>query len=124
MDNICNDITHFPSFGIRQCCSKDDGSLLQEEAQGRLVSWVHLCKIGSMGNTFTMPQHRHRGLASTATLALACKLLQEGLLPYVYIGNYNTASISLHEGLGFKQQCEVHTINLVLAEVTDQDYRG
>lgn len=120
-DSLSCNIAHFPSCGVRHCCPTDGGTSLQEAALGTLVSWVLITKIGSMGNTFTMPQHRRKGLASKANLALTRKMLQEGLLPYVYIESHNTASISFHESLGFQQQCEVHTVHLVLGAVTDQD---
>ncbi|XP_063882300.1 uncharacterized protein LOC135112156 [Scylla paramamosain] len=116
-DNMSNDITRFPSVGILEHNPKD--SVNFSEKADTLVSWVHLRKPGWMGNTFTMPQHRRRGLAGVATLALARKLLQEGLLPFVFIGNHNTPSIKFHEALGFKQQCEAHTVKVVPTEATD-----
>lgn len=118
-DNMSNDITRFPSVGIREHNSEDDVNLLEKNEGKTLVSWVHLAKTGWMGNTFTMPQHRRRGLAGVATLALVHKLLQEGLLPFVFIGNHNTASIKFHEALGFKLQCEAYTVKVVPAEATD-----
>lgn len=118
VDNMSNDITRFPSVGIYKQNHVDGVDLLEKKAEKTLVSWVHLSKSGWMGNTFTMPQHRRRGLASVATLALACKLMQEGLLPYVYIGTHNTPSTNFHKALGFKQQCEAYTVKVMPAQTT------
>ncbi|MPC44652.1 hypothetical protein E2C01_038330 [Portunus trituberculatus] len=119
VDNMSNDITRFPSVGIREHNPEDGVSLLEKKTEKTLVSWVHLSKPGWIGNTFTMPQHRRKGLAGVATLTLACKVLQEGLLPFVFIGNHNIASIKFHEALGFKRQCEAYTVKVVPAEATD-----
>ena len=121
-DNIRQDIVHFPSIGIRERSHTDSAGSLQEAAKETLVSWVRTTKIGWMGNTFTLPHHRRRGLASMATLALAHQMLQEGLLAFVVIEDTNTVSIKFHEGLGFKRQCGICMVVLVPAETNGQDY--
>lgn len=115
-------ITAFPSAAIHthsplkhqqaqegmQCTNTPHS--LWEGAEKTLVSWVHLFRLGWMGNTFTLPQHRRRGLARATTLALAQKLLSEALLPYVLIDETNHGSIKLHEDLGFCKQCPIHLV--------------
>lgn len=112
-DNVKDDITHFPCVGIREC-----GSSLVEP-QETLVSWIRTNKEGSMSSTFTLPQHRRRGLASVATVVLARELLQEGLVAYVAIEDDNIASIKFHEGLGFRRQCA--SVCAVLLPTGDED---
>ena len=85
------------------------------------MSWVRSTKMGYIGTTFTLPQHRRRGLAGMATVALARQLLQEGLLAYVAIENKNIGSIKFHESLGFERQNEIFGILLEPAEAADQD---
>ena len=119
-DNIRQDIIYFPSVGIRERGTTDNAESPQE-ADGTLVSWVRSTKLGWMGTTFTLPQHRRRGLAGMATVALARHLLQEGLLAYVAIENKNTGSINFHESLGFERQSATSVILLVPAEAADQD---
>lgn len=94
-DSMRGDIVHFPTVGIRECGSH------------QLVSWTRTNIFGWMGNTFTMPQHRGRGLATVATVALARQLQQEGLLVYVIIVDANTAAKKFHERLGFRWQCAI-----------------
>ena len=117
-DNVRHDIVHFPSSGIRE------RGWQQDEAQDTLVAWTRTMIFGWIGNTFTMPQHRGRGLASVATVTLALQLLQEGLLAYVAIGDHNTVSIMFHERLGFKRQCAIVTAVLLPAEAAATDPLG
>uniref|UniRef100_A0A0P4WA34 N-acetyltransferase domain-containing protein n=1 Tax=Scylla olivacea TaxID=85551 RepID=A0A0P4WA34_SCYOL len=121
-DNIRHDIAHFPSIGIRERSLTESAGSLQEAAKETLVSWIRTTKNGWMGNTFTLPHHRRRGLASRATLALARQMLQEGFFAYVAIEDINTASVKFHESLGFKRQLAITVVVLVPAETTGQDY--
>ncbi|MPC60315.1 hypothetical protein E2C01_054356 [Portunus trituberculatus] len=121
-DNVRHDIVHFPSIAIRKHSLTDSTGSPQEAAKETLVSWVRTTKNGWMGNTYTLPHYRRRGLASTATLALARQMLQESIFAIVAIENTNTASIKFHEGLGFKRQCAICMVVLVPAATTDQDY--
>ncbi|KAK8371729.1 hypothetical protein O3P69_018979 [Scylla paramamosain] len=112
-DGIRHDIAHLPSVSIRKHSPTDSVESLQKEAGENLVSWIRTTKNGWMGNTFTQLQHRRKGLASKATLALARQLLQKGLLAYVIIENNNTASMKFHNALGFKWQCAFCTLELL-----------
>ncbi|KAK8380154.1 hypothetical protein O3P69_016654 [Scylla paramamosain] len=112
-DGIRHDIAHFPSVSIHKRSPTDSVESLQKEAGENLVSWIRTTKNGWMGNTFTQLQHRRKGLASKATLALAHQLLQKGLLAYVVIENNNTASMKFHDALGFKWQCDFCTLELL-----------
>ncbi|KAK8380070.1 hypothetical protein O3P69_016605 [Scylla paramamosain] len=112
-DGIRHDIAHLPSVSIRKRSPTDSVESLQKEAGENLVSWIRTTKNGWMGNTFTQLQHRRKGLASKATLALAHQLLQKGLLAYVVIENNNTASMKFHDALGFKWQCDFCTLELL-----------
>ncbi|XP_063870841.1 uncharacterized protein LOC135106011 isoform X2 [Scylla paramamosain] len=120
-DNIRHDIAHFPSSGIRKRSLTDSAGSPQEAAKETLVSWVRTTKNGWMGNTFTLPRHRRKGLASRATLALAHQMLQEGFFAIVVIEDFNAASAKFHESLGFKRLCAIAMAVLVPAETTGQD---
>ena len=119
-DNIRQDIIYFPSVGIRERGTTDNAESPQE-ADGTLVSWVLSTKMGSMGTTFTLPQHRRRGLAGMATVALARQLLQEDLLAYVIIDSKNIGAIKFHESLGFEWQNKIFRILLQPADAGNQD---
>ncbi|KAG0728676.1 Glycine N-acyltransferase-like protein 3 [Chionoecetes opilio] len=122
VESVRHDIIHFPSAGIRERGPVDGAGSLQEEAEETLVSWILTTNIGWMGNTFTVPQHRRQGLASAATMALANQLLQEGLPAFVNIEDSNTASVQLHERLGFERQSAVVVVELLPTEVANQQY--
>lgn len=118
--SIRNIITTFPSIGVykrgpseAEQCTKNLSVSLEEGKEETLVSWTLLFRLGWIGSTYTLPQHRRRGLACAATQALALRLQFEGLMPYVLIGDDNEQSIELHEGLGFRKQC---AINMVMVE--------
>ncbi|KAG0713686.1 Glycine N-acyltransferase-like protein 3 [Chionoecetes opilio] len=113
--------TSRPSVSVSAALRTASGSL-QQEAEEILVSWIRTYKFGLMGNTFTLPQHRRQGLAGAATMALANQLLQEGLPAFVFIEDSNTASVQLHEKLGFERQIAVNAVKLLFHEATDQDY--
>ncbi|KAK8393309.1 hypothetical protein O3P69_013378 [Scylla paramamosain] len=115
VNSMRHSIINFPSVGIRKRIPTDNTGQLQEEAGETLVSWVRMSKYGYMGSTFTLPQHRRRGLASTATLILTRQLQQESLLPAVIIENSNTASIKFHSDLGFERQCALSMVVLLPA---------
>ena len=117
---IRQDIIHFPSVGIRERGTTDSAESPQE-TDGTLVSWICTTKYGWMGTTFTLPQHRRRGLACMATVALARQLLQEGLLASVAIENKNIGSIKFHESLGFERQNAISGILLVPEEAAEQE---
>lgn len=112
-------IASFPSVGIykrgpseshqTKQCTNNPGSL-EEGAEGTLVSWTLLFKLGWIGNTFTQPQHRRRGLARAATQALARQVQFKGLLPYVLLDDTNDQSIKLHKDLGFRRQCAASVV--------------
>ncbi|KAG0729670.1 Glycine N-acyltransferase-like protein 3 [Chionoecetes opilio] len=121
MESVRNDIIYFPSVGIRERGPEDGAGSLQE-AEEILVSWVCTSKFGRMGSTFTLPQHRHQGLAGAATMALASQLLQEGLPVFVVIEDSNTASVQLHEKLGFERQIAAVDVELLFTKAAIQDY--
>ncbi|KAG0718025.1 Glycine N-acyltransferase-like protein 3 [Chionoecetes opilio] len=122
VESVRHDIIHFPSAGIRERGPVDGAGSLQEEAEETLVSWIRTTKIGWIGNTFTVPQHRRQGLASAATMALANQLLQEGLPAFVKIADNNTASVQLHEKLGFERQGGEVVVELLPTEAANQHY--
>lgn len=74
---------------------------------GTPVSWVQLGRSNSMGNTFTIPEYRRRGLAQVVTLALANHVIRLGSKASVYICDENKASILFHERLGFGRKCAI-----------------
>lgn len=111
-DGVRHDIAHFPSVSIHEHTPTHSVESLPEETQEELSSWARTTKNGWMGNIFTQQQHRRRGLASKAILALANMLLQNGLMAYVVIEINNTTSIKFHEALGFKRQCAFYTLEL------------
>ena len=56
----------------------------------------------SMGALFTLPDHRRKGYAKLATLALSRHLAEVGFEPHVYIEDYNDASRKMFAGMGFE----------------------
>ncbi|XP_076069817.1 uncharacterized protein LOC143041693 isoform X3 [Oratosquilla oratoria] len=71
----------------------------------RPVSWIQSYKLGSIGNTFTLPEYRRKGLASAVTLTLAKKVAAIGRPVYLMIEDYNEDSKRMHEKMGFRKAC-------------------
>ncbi|XP_076069326.1 glycine N-acyltransferase-like protein 1 [Oratosquilla oratoria] len=71
----------------------------------RPVSWIQSYRYGSLGNTFTLPEYRRKGLASAVTLTLAKKVAACGRPVYLMIEDYNEDSKRMHEKMGFRKAC-------------------
>merc|ERR1712062_824799 len=65
------------------------------------VSWIIAYKYGALGLLKTKEEWRGRGCAKSCINALATKLASIGIVPYVYIENFNQNSINLFEKLGY-----------------------
>ncbi|XP_047472627.1 uncharacterized protein LOC125027574 isoform X2 [Penaeus chinensis] len=74
---------------------------------GAPVSWVHMSRSNTMGNTFTHPEYRRRGLAQAVTLALAAHVTRQSGKVSVYVSDENEASVAFHKRLGFTRECTV-----------------
>ncbi|MEZ4767615.1 MAG: GNAT family N-acetyltransferase [Caldilineales bacterium] len=61
--------------------------------------------VGAVGNIYTHPAWRRRGLASLLTSAVTAELLQRGLLVVLNVDQANAAAIRIYESLGYRTHC-------------------
>ncbi|XP_042861403.1 uncharacterized protein LOC122246718 isoform X2 [Penaeus japonicus] len=96
-------LARLPSVAIRH------GSEAASKAPvgGRLVSWCSLHNLCFLGNAFTVPGHRRKGLGTAVALAMVQKLRQKGIPVRSIVERSNTASVRFHESLGFKERCDM-----------------
>ncbi len=65
--------------------------------------WSQAESVAAIGNVFTMPEHRGRGLASACTTAVAAAAFDAGLQTVVLnVRADNTPAIHIYEKLGFR----------------------
>ncbi|XP_076066787.1 uncharacterized protein LOC143040050 isoform X2 [Oratosquilla oratoria] len=88
-------VTKLPSSVVFKTASEGEKS--------QLVAWVLTYKYGAIGNTYTQPMYRHRGLATAVTLDLTRKILSLGSPSYVVVEDSNKASIAFHGKMGFRR---------------------
>lgn len=55
----------------------------------------------------THPDFRGRGLAAALTWAVARRIQDEGLTPFLHVFPHNTAAVSVYEALGFRTRREM-----------------
>ncbi|XP_076056053.1 glycine N-acyltransferase-like protein 3 [Oratosquilla oratoria] len=67
------------------------------------VSWTMMYPDGALGNTFTLPEHRRKGLARSVTLSLLREVSFVGSPVFVYVDDENSASAAFHEKIGFRK---------------------
>lgn len=78
----------------------DSGALIA--AAGTHV-WSQAESVAAIGNVFTLPEHRGRGLASACTTAVAAAALDAGLQTVVLnVRTNNAPAIHVYEKLGFR----------------------
>lgn len=73
------------------------------------VAGTHLVapteRIGAVGNIFTHPSHRGRGLATACTSAVCAELLAQKLTVVLNVSTKNTLALRLYRRLGFIEYC-------------------
>jgi ribosomal protein S18 acetylase RimI-like enzyme len=77
------------------------------------VAGTHILGPGSgvaaIGNVFTHPGHRGRGVARRATSAVVSELLRRGYAELVMnVGQSNEPALRCYRGLGFTEYCAYH----------------
>lgn len=78
---------------IKQCLRLRPSACIVDD--GNPVCWCLVHREGSLGMLYTVPDHRHRGLALDVMTALCQALIARGEKPFAYIVDGNQASISL-----------------------------
>ncbi|CAG7821741.1 unnamed protein product [Allacma fusca] len=81
-------LDHLPSSGIY--------------VDTELVSGILLKGHGTIGMSFTLPNHRAKGYARAAYKALIVELIKKQLVPCLHITISNETSRRFHEKIGFK----------------------
>ncbi|XP_047481265.1 uncharacterized protein LOC125033635 [Penaeus chinensis] len=114
-------ITNQPSVAIRKRVLEEKG-LSGPPVGSRLVAWSLLYRHGFLGNTFTIPEYRRRGLGTASTLAMAETLRQLDITVRIMANHTNTASISYHKSLGFEKQCDMISFIMLPNGKTLQDF--
>ncbi|XP_076066895.1 uncharacterized protein LOC143040094 [Oratosquilla oratoria] len=100
-------ISKFPSVAAFKVNPEESDltQLKDDVLQSLPVSWVLKFPNGSMGSTFTLPEHRGRGLARMLTLVLSRRLDDLCSPIFVFVDNTNTFSIEFHTKMGFRRAC-------------------
>jgi ribosomal protein S18 acetylase RimI-like enzyme len=81
---------------------------------GRLVSiaGTHVCSptegIAVVGNVFTHPAYRNRGLAKLATGVVTATLLQRCPQVYLTVESTNIPAIKVYDALGYRESCTLY----------------
>jgi GNAT superfamily N-acetyltransferase len=69
-----------------------------------------------VGNVFTHPRYRNRGLAKATTNAVTRELLEHCELVALTVEASNSPAVMVYTGLGYETQCELHETPLVRKE--------
>ncbi len=72
--------------------------------------------IAVVGNVFTHPRCRGRGLATIATSAVTAHLLQTCTLTVLTVEAANDPAIAIYTRLGYEEQCTLHETPLIRKE--------
>lgn len=90
-------------YGVRA----PDSARQQEDLLA--VAGTHLIApnwgVAAVGNVFTHPAWRGRGLARLVTSAVTTELLSRGMLVVLNVDEGNAAAIHIYESLGFRTHC-------------------
>ncbi|XP_076059642.1 uncharacterized protein LOC143036276 [Oratosquilla oratoria] len=117
-------ISKFPSVAaFKTNPEESDLTQLKDNVlQSLPVSWALEFPNGSMGNTFTLPEYRWRGLGRLVSLTLSRRLDDLCSPVFIFVDNTNTFSIGFHTGMGFRRACplgfELYVPSVALEEVS------
>jgi ribosomal protein S18 acetylase RimI-like enzyme len=73
-------------------------------------------RIAVVGNVFTHPRYRGRGLAKAVTNAVTRELLEDCELVALTVEVENRPAVAVYSGLGYETQCQLHETPLVRKE--------
>jgi len=76
----------------------------------------HAERIAVVGNVFTHPRHRARGLATIATSATTRTLLEFCDLVALTVEERNDPAVKIYRKLGYETQCKLHETPLIRKE--------
>lgn len=74
---------------------------------GSIASWALIHNDNSMGFMFTREEYRNKDYATSVTLDLSSKIINNNKIPFVQISKHNEKSINLALKCGFKKYAEV-----------------
>ncbi|XP_063612939.1 uncharacterized protein LOC134786321 [Penaeus indicus] len=118
-------LTKLPSVAIRSHQTNgSDESASEHSTERSLVAFSYLYHIGLLANIFTMPEHRRRGLGRAVALTMVEKLRQKKLPVRSVVDGSNGVSISYHQKLGFKKQCNMKIFLMLPVGKTMEDYKN
>ena len=86
---------------------EEEANSTSEDTLGYPVAWSQLGIFNCFKNTFTLPEHRRKGLANAVTLALARKCMEDTGVASSTVVVDNELSKAIHEKLGFIRQHKV-----------------
>lgn len=73
-------------------------------------------RIAVVGNVFTHPLYRGRGLAKTTTSAVTRRLLEDCDLVALTVEEANEPAVAVYSSLGYETRCKLHETPLVRKE--------
>jgi len=74
--------------------------------------------VAVVGNVFTHPRHRNRGLAAIATSAVTQTLLEKCPLVAITVEADNGPAVRVYRSLGYQVGCTMHETPLIRKEMT------
>lgn len=74
--------------------------------------------VAVVGNVFTHPRHRGRGLATVATSAATAELLERCSLVALTVEEANARAVHVYQRLGYDVHCTLHETPLIRKEPT------
>ena len=102
----------------------DDGVYYGVLTNGALVSvaGTHVVSaaegVAVVGNVFTHPRYRGRGLATVATSAVTAELLEHCSLVALTVEEANARAVHVYQRLGYAVRCTLHETPLIRKEPT------
>ncbi|XP_076056044.1 uncharacterized protein LOC143034047 [Oratosquilla oratoria] len=100
-------ISNFPSVAAFEEIPAENEMTRPKDGvlQSLPVAWILKYPDGAIGSTFTLPEHRRKGLARLVSLSLSRKVGDLCSPVFVFVDDTNTASIEFHEKMGFRRAC-------------------
>jgi predicted GNAT family acetyltransferase len=78
------------------------GAFLNNELVSMAGTYLKLPEIWVVGDVFTLPQHRNKGLAKAVTSAVTNDSVLSGAMTMLHVFEDNSPAIKAYKGLGYR----------------------
>jgi 8-oxo-dGTP diphosphatase len=83
---------------------------------GKPSAWIATQDDCAMGFLHVMKAYRGKGYAKKLTFYMIRKLRERGIIPFIYIQETNSPSLTLAERLGFRREGKIHWFGIKTGE--------